>query len=380
MASLYKQKKSRFYWVKYRDPITGTIVRESTKCRVGIGPERRKAEEICAQLTLRETESAPSARKEERWENWVPSFLAGRHANTPRTLARNLTAWKTLYRFLSEHLIPTPRHLTRTHCFAFVEWRQKAGHQNSAGKTAVHLNTVLFELKVLSKICHEAVLRQYAAINPTARLGLKRVEAREKDELTDWHIATIRSEIARLKALAGPDSALHEFLEVSFEIALHQGWRMAETWIAMADVDLEHRRVRVLPKGGKAYWCELSEALVPLFTRLQQAGRSHTYTRPRQPSLKWFKFFDRLRANHPGRFDNISFHSTRVTAASRLERAGAPEKLTMDLMNHASTTVHRIYRRATRGELRGYLNQLAAGVAAPPSRSGENPDAPRSKS
>jgi hypothetical protein len=39
---------------------------------------------------------------------------------------------------------------------------------------------------------------------------------------------------------------------------------------------------------------------------------------------------------------DVSFHSTRVTVISRLERAGAKEKTVMDLVNHASTTVHRI--------------------------------------
>src|ERR1044071_3577859 len=100
MASLYRQRESSFWWVKFRDP-TGIIKRESTKCRIGIGSELTKARRICAELSLKER--APTGVVErEQWDYWVEDYLRARHSSEPKTLSRNLGSWGNIREFLRQ--------------------------------------------------------------------------------------------------------------------------------------------------------------------------------------------------------------------------------------------------------------------------------------
>jgi integrase len=363
MASLYKRPKSPYWWIKYRDPETGTLIRESTGCLIGQG--RSKAVEICARVSLKEAQRPIRSRNEEHWDQWVVPFLTSRHASRPGTLKRTLSIWTTLRRYLAAERIETPRHLTRSHCLAYVQWRANPDNLTRTG-APVHINTILTELVQLSKIMNEAVTRQYTHANPASKLAIKQAPPREKGEMTDWHIQVIRDEINRMRTPSNPDRCnLRSFFHISFEIAIHQGCRLAETCLPMNHIDCEAMQITFLAKGSRVYRTELNPNLLPILQPLLDSGASHTYTSPTNKSLRWWEFFNRLRKRHPGKFDNISFHSTRVTCISRLERAGAPEKVVMDLVNHSSTTVHRVYRRATRQELQRYWH------AASPTHAGD---------
>jgi len=320
---------------------------------------------LVAELSLKERATTGVVEREQ-WDYWVEDYLRARHSGEPKTLSRNLGSWGNIREFLRQREVVSPRHLTRDDCFAYIKWRKSQGHVNSrAGKKVKH-NTVLWELKTLTKVMKEAVLRNYTVVNPSLSLGLEKERVKQKPELTDQQIAVIRAAIQRKVERAATDEEKRNahFYHVSFEIALAQGFRLAETYIALKDIDEQAMTIRVIPKGDEAYETELNPSLVPLITRLRAEGRTHTYDEPKMPSLKWFKLFDNLRAKHPDLKD-ASFHSTRVTVITRLERAGAKEKTVMDLVNHASTTVHRIYRRSSRQELRSFFHVLPAAVAPP---------------
>lgn len=301
------------------------------------------------------------------WRNWVVDFLKQRHAASPKTLQRKLSAWGTLAAFLDERKILTPAQITRQDCFAYLDWRRAMGNLLSRKKRVAH-NTILLELKILASIVQEAVRREFIKGNPCFRLEIAREVPREKPELTDEHVRIIRHAIARRlqRAVADDERRNAHFLHVSFEIALAQGCRMSETHIDLDDVDLANMEVAFLAKGRKRYVAPLSPALVPLFRKLKAQGRRFTYDLPRMPTLVWFKFMDRLRQRFPV-MRPISFHSSRVTVISRLGRADVPESVAMTLVNHASTTVHRIYRRVKKSELKSVwsaLSSLADGRAA----------------
>jgi hypothetical protein len=351
MASLYY--RGDVLWVKWRNPDTGCVERVSTGCRRGLDADRRRALEIRNQkeaLELRgRLDHAGMA-----WSAWVPQFIADRYAESPGTRDRLQGIWKTLALWLEHIDVRTPRQLRREHCLGYIRWRREAGHMNAhdgRGQPVAH-NTALLEIKILNIILTEAVHRRFIEWSPAWKLGIKKLPARQKGILTPRHIAVIRAEIAALHAAAvtAEDKSLAEYFDHSFEIALAQGCRLAETWIPLSRVNLRTRTVLLQVKGGTFDERSLNPALVPLFERLLAAGRTHSYERPRMASFLWFKFFDRLRAKDAS-FHNISHHSCRGTVKSYLEQHWVAESVAMKLTGSRDVGVHRTnYRKYERPE------------------------------
>jgi len=367
MASLFKRPRSRFWWIKFRDH-SGRCIRQATPYSHLDTRDTRRAEILRAEKEVTELRS-PRADDSTRWANWVVDYLRKRHAASPKTLERKLTIWRTLAKYLEETHLATPANVTREHCLNYLPWRRAKRSFRSKHHGVAH-NTVLLELRVFHSILQEAVRRGWCAGNPCARLEIAKETVREKPELTDEQIQIIRGAIqTRLNrnALSEEERRNSQFLHISFEIAIAQGCRMSETHILLEDVDLKNMEITLLAKGRKRYTAPLNPALVPLFKELH--GRTWTYEPPRMPSLVWFKFIDGLRRTHPG-FARVSFHSTRVTVASRLGRGGVHERVAMAILNHASTTIHRIYRRVAPSEIRGAWQALGNTPKT------ETPDAP----
>lgn len=355
MASLYKQPKSPFWWIKFRAS-DGTVHRESTKLKVGIGQDTRKARELCAERTLAETRSAPTSVKEQ-WTHWVPSFLRTRYADKPGSRLRYQIAWKSLSFFLEENEITCPRQLNRTHCTEFMEWRQDPGKKKGIYK-ACH-NTALLELKVLRLLMKEAVLRELAPFNPCLELGIARQPHREKPEYTDADIEQIRA------AIPNEPEPLREFYRNSLEISRYQGCRISETHLnPMQAVQIETASagtiigtITFLAKGGKAHIAPLHPKLLPLFQTLIADGRTETYVRPKSPSKMWWSLLTRMGMKK--RLPGACFHSLRVTVATRLARTkGVSETKAMKFIGHASTTVHRSYQRLRPDDLSDCMTAL----------------------
>lgn len=372
MASLYKRPNSPFWWIKWREPSTLKSIRESTKFRIGIGQDYRRARELCANLTAKETKIV-SRTKGENFDAWAESYVKARYANNSNTRQRNLDGLQSLLTYFDTLRVHHPRQVIRQHCIDFMGWRCTG--LPAKGLREVSHNTALLELKLFSVLMREALKRCYIQANPCTDLGFKQQSARPKPEISDAEIALIRAEINNPAHFVQDSSkyAWPHILRVSFEIALHQGCRISETHMDVhRDVDLENRTIFFRAKGDKYYEAELNPALVPLFESLRKEGRKLTYERPKQRtmvSLYWHKFLKRIGLPH------LSFHSTRVTFISRLERAGAPEHIVMKLVNHASTSVHRIYRRTRREELQKYWGAFPSSSSSDKSPSSQNPDA-----
>ena len=124
MAFLYKQKKSSFWWVEFRDA-AGTIKRKSTKLRIDSKEETRKAQKLRDELRRREKDVR--ATYPELWDTWVPQFLKQRYESSPKTYMRYLNSWKNISAFLTANKIAVPRQLTRQQVRDFIEWRKDRG-------------------------------------------------------------------------------------------------------------------------------------------------------------------------------------------------------------------------------------------------------------
>lgn len=372
MASYYKRtgkgSASRFWWVKWRNPRTNTIERESTKFVIGRGDDLRKLLQLVAERTLAERKVASTGSRG-RFSNWVKAFIETRYDNH-NTIQRARLAWKMVGMFLNTIDIHSPEDVRREHCIDFVAWRIKLGHGNSPRAAKLNRNTAILDLKFFGVIMQEAVNRHFIQYNPVYRLGLKRTPPKEKGEITDEHAAIIRAEIVRRerKAETVEEKRNADFLRVSFEIAMAQGCRLSETYFDLRTVDFEAMELTLLAKGGKIYHPPINPNLVPLLRSLIKAGRTMTYDPPRMKSLVWFKVFDRLRKSYP-ELKDVSFHSSRVRVTSRLERDGAPEPVVMRLLNHRSKTVHRGYRRVGKQELEPFWSSLSPANGAVPKTS-----------
>lgn len=360
MASLFKRDRSPYWWLKFRDKTTGLVVRRSTGLRFDDASETRKAREL---RRLREGEEDSVAREFEhmRWDKWVVPFLEHRHSASPKTLTRKLASWSYLSEYLRTNQIATPIHLTRQHCLDYVDWR--------TAERPASINTVLLDLCYLGSIVQEAVRRQWVMANPCFRLGIARETPRQKAELSDSDIALIRQAIAEKhkNSTTATGKRNAEFLKASFEIAIAQGCRLFETHIDLDNIDTENMEITFMAKGRKRYTAPLSPTLLPFIEQLQKRKQRFTYEPPKMPSLLWWELFKDLRAKHP-HLNRASFHSTRVTVISRLGRAGVPERVAMSLVNHSSTTVHRIYRRVEKSELSAVwkaLNPLSSAAKRP---------------
>ena len=363
MASLYKRPNSEFWWVKFRDPATGEIRRESSKCRIGIGAHLRRAKDICAQKTSAENQ-APAVKDSAAWELWVIDFLRAQYATRQKTLIRYLCAWKSLRMYLEDRKIRYPSQLAYKHAADYVEWRQKPSVVGLYWASRV---TAVWEVKFLRLLTTEAIRRGLAVTNPFLRLGIAKGPTREKPEITDAEIMTIRQAL----------KTRPEWMQISFEIAIHQGCRFAETCLPVSQINLERMEITFDAKGGRTFTTKLHDALVPLISRLKAEGRSRTYEMPVQKARDWTRLFRKIGLRH------LCFHCTRVTVITRLCRANVSESQAMRFVGHASETIHRVYQRLRAEDVGACVSALripscetqdllpatlAHGVASSPSR------------
>ncbi len=346
MASLYKRKESAVWWIKFRDPHTSQIKREST--RLAFDPlNTKRAKQLCAQRTYEESQ-IPTATPGERWDCWVDKTLTRRYGPDQR---RAKDAWRNLKMFLDEKKILTPRQLLRAHCLDYLEWRAKPDLANQ--KYRAGHNTIALEIKVLAIVMTEAVQNEWAPFNPCRDLHIKRLTGKQKPELPAEAMTRI------LAGIEQEPEPRRTFLRHSFLIARYHGCRLTETHMnPMDDIHFNSNGVTATfrVKGGSEHTVNLHPALLPLFHQLRTEGRTETYPMPRSPAKDWFNFLNRcgIKRDYPG----ACFHSLRVTAATTLARRGVSEKKAMSYLGHASTTVHRSYVRLKPDDLDDCANAL----------------------
>lgn len=345
MAFLYKQQKSSFWWIEFRDP-AGRVKRKSTKLRIASKEETRRARKLRDEMRRRESDTRDNY--PQLWDSWVPQFLKQRYEASPKTYVRYLNSWKNINAFLVSRKIGSPRQLTRQQVRDFIEWR-KIGDKSMSIHASCH-NTALHEVKLLRVVMHEAVESDFTDTNPCSRLGIRKESVAEKPAISP-------QEHQRICAALEDEP---EWMRTSYQIAWHQGCRFSETCLPVSNVDLKRGTISFHAKGGKDFTAPLAIDLRPLFTRLQREGRTKTFQMPTMPSKQWWLFFRRLGLPH------LCFHCTRVTFITRCYQANIPEHVVMKLVGHASTTVHRVYPRlAVETDLQAHLSKLSAPVLEP---------------
>ena len=333
MASLYQQKESVFFWIKYRDPATNKIVRKSTGFRTDDGAQIRKAHEMCGQKTLDE-KFAPAI-STGQWDTWVTEFIESQVSGGSRV--RYLTAWRSLKMWLKESNLPRPADVTYKSCCTYLPWREQPDKRK--GKYKASKNTAILEFKIFRWIMREAVKRDYCTGNPAREVVLKRAPRKEFPDLTDDQLKAIYQKI-----LAEPDETNRLRLQRSFLVSLLHGVRLNETNVnPLTDVDLAATppTIRFVQKGNRVRIKPLHPQLIPLFTKLRAEKATQTFPMVCVNGIwrwsdRWTQFWNRR--GFKAQIPNICFHSLRVTVENVLREAGIEQRVREFYLTHEHST------------------------------------------
>lgn len=345
--SVYQREGSPFWWIAFID--SGTLKRraKSSGFRIDDRLGYKRALDQARRLG-EDGRAAQSVAGDSRWATgWVDDWLKTKHADAARSLAAEQHRWAFVLAFLTERKIHGPGGITYQTGLDFLDWRQE--HRTRGGKGG--FNNALQELHLMSRMMREAVKRGFITASPLERMGIKRHKSPEKPEATDNEIAATRAELKRRE---GHLPIGERWMSVSFEISLHQGCRLAETSLPLANIDVEARTIRFTQKGDRTFTTRLHDGLVPLVRELKAARLERTCKLPTMASKHWHWFFKgRHDSGHHDKAvaPRLCFHCLRVTVISRMARAGVPMAQAMAFVGHADSAVHRIYQRLTAPDL-----------------------------
>lgn len=367
MATLYARKDSPFWYARIWDAQKAGWLSVKTPARQDDPAGKRNALQWATAKEQVEKADRPLL-KAESWGVWVVPWLQRNFEYNKRTLKRYEEAWSAVHSFLDEHQIPTPRHWKYADAGRYMDWRKQ---QRRRRGTFINHNTALTELKIFSRIMQEAVRRDFCSGNPLFRLGIRRQNVKHTARMTEDEIALIRRELATRPS----------WMSRCFEIALHHGCRLSETQVPLERVWLDPRttpgaifdRITFHCKGRngekKVLTVPLNPALRPLMQQLKAAKEKSTCVLPRMAAKEWWKFRQKVGVPH------LRFHSTRATVASLLAEQGVPQQVAMEILAHASETVHRAYLTLDARPVGDAVRKIAYGPDAGLSRPGI-PDAP----
>ena len=355
MASVFVRPKSRFYWVNFRDPGTGRIVRRSTGVDTRAPEARRQAKRIEAEYTQREM-AAPRVLEPERWEAWAGDYLARRYVDRPKSALNSRYALTDLLAYFRERGLRTPRMVSYADAAGFVPWRTSGATLKSVGH-----NTALLRFNFFRVLMAEAVRRGFAPGNPCREVEVRKRAPKQKEEITAEHEQMI------LAALGHEPRWMHE----QFLVLMRQGVRLSETLVPLEQIDTERMKITFKLKGGKMHTAALHPELLPLITQARTERRTTLIETAPSAAAVWCNFFKKH--GLPSAARPYSAHCTRVTVITRLLRAGHPVAKVCAFIGHTEA-VNRIYRRLNSSDAEDLLGTLSsAGPSPSPSAGSSRP-------
>jgi integrase len=333
-VSVYRRARSPFWWIVYWCPKRQKRISQATPYRWDSIQGKRKALDLANDLG-RAASADKGAQGRDRWECWVPDFLELRYPTPARkkTHDRMVGGWNQWRQFLLDQHIAVPRALNYQAVLDFVAWRSSQ-KKKSSGKV-VTKNTALCDVRIMSVVMREAMRRDFCEGNPCDRIGITKDRPKEKFEISDPEIDTIRRALKKRPT----------WMQVSFEIAIHQGCRLQETSVPWNHVDFARDAISFVAKGRNGqpheFTTKLHPELKPILQRLRAKNPASTRTciLPVMAAKEWHFFFKEIGLPH------LSFHCTRVTVITRLARAGVPIQQAMAFVGHASEAIHQVYQK-----------------------------------
>jgi len=336
VASIYKRKDSKWYYIRYKAP-DGRWLAKPTRYRIDNTLHRAKALNEAAGLSVNERDRRGTSTQ------WVDRLLDD-HQVSPNSKIYYRNSWRNLSRFLDERRILLSEFTPAT-AIDYINWRTSTPRTNGSFPGR---NQALQDIKILKWIHRQGRLLGHLTTMAMVDFRSNKAPVIRKPIFTDEEISRVR------RALAVPH--VPEWMRISFEISLHTGCRLRETRIPLSCVDLKDSTITFpMPKGGagRSYTIPIPAGLLPMLTKMKATPRSHTFEWPgcgTRVSTYWRKFFNLLGLR------KHSFHGLRATRVTNLRRAGIVQSVAMRLVNHSSALVHELYQRHSVEDLRAYVN------------------------
>lgn len=390
MASIYKRKRSPYWWIKFKDPATGKHVSVSSKIK--LTAPKKQIELRLAQVELDEKINARDHKKSGAFADWVPNFITS-HFKGGKASAK--IRYAHLVRYMTSQGIYFPDQIKYDFYDGYLAFRIGDG---------VCKNTANMEYHFLNQLMKMAEDAGYITRNPLRNRRISRDTPIPKNLITTEEIKTIRDAIAtdmqrdcfvKLSDVASMvgittnrinqilsrgtadkslrskiDAAIShtgyrpgvpsisksdwidrcQFLHASCEIMWLQGLRIGETYFHLYDhVDLERMQLKIKAKGDRYYQPPINPELKKLILKWRQQKRVMTfpdqYECPKKRAGVWYHFLKRLKLSH------LSAHCFRVTFISRAINAGIPMGKVMKLTNHSREAISLIYQRFDQSQM-----------------------------
>ena len=344
MASIYKRKKSPYFWLRYRNA-AGDWADRSTGILIDSPTGKRQAIRQAQLESSNETDLRSSA-VGHAFKEWVPTFLHHRYGvRQPPAYKRYGQCWSALAIYLENAGIVTAGQVTKKLAKDYCLWR--INPPEGAGVGRAKWNTAILEVKFFSLLMDEAVERGHIVANPCVRLGLKRERTKEKNAISREDQQEIETKLQATK--------VPEWMRVSWAIAIRQGCRLSETSVPLSLIDLKGKppTITFRIKGNRLHIAPLHPELIPLCQKLKKAKAERTCDLPHDAAKRWHRW---LRVHG---FKQYSFHCTRVTVVTRLAADNHSQAMVKDYVGHASTTVNDVYRKLKPRDLVGLSSSLS---------------------
>jgi site-specific recombinase XerD len=262
---------------------------------------------------------------------------------------------------------PSTRVAYRRDVQQFVEWAARGGVVTPDQVTPLLLRrylafmttkgaarrTIARRASGLRRYFDWAVRQGMVANDPTLRLHAPSGDGRLPRVLRADELSTLLDE--RPASTAGDDPARRARDDAVLELLYGSGLRVSEVCsLGPADIDLEHRTVRVVGKGDKERVVPMSEPAVAALRR----HRSHAGASPSTDPM-----FRNQRGNRLGPRDvrrildrrsqtPTSPHALRHSFATHLLDGGADLRSVQELLGHADLRTTQVYTHVSRERLR----------------------------
>jgi len=329
VAYLFKQPKSPYWWVSYKDA-AGDRQRESLKLRHDNLKQTKAAKTKCLFYTAKESESLAYEAHEE-WNAWVPGYIKRRYLNK-NTLESSNRMWLRIKEYLTAHNKDVPKVITT---------QTISGMISSLRKTGIVDNYVKNHISLFSVLMKEAMRRGFSDHNPC--LGWEFSPAKVKANKLAIPDADISKCLILLRELPF-------WMTVSFKLGLYHGVRLRESLPKPDQIDLRKNVVTFYMKGGVVNTVPIHPEVR---RELEVVAHSGLPEVKESGMSQWFQRFFK-KHNLP-----YSHHCLRVTCITKMAQAGVPIQHAMSYVHHATQAIHLIYIRLQAKDL-GHVHASVA--------------------
>ena len=358
-GSVYKQPKSQYWWVMYRD-------REGRRVRGSAGSTDRERAERFLRVRLQARDegrlSAVLAGKNLTFDEWADWFLERRSKppyRSEKTHRENLKALKLLRPVFGNLQLSE---ITPETIEDYIEQRLRSRRRVNTKFGVRHLGylkpaTVHQEFRVMRRILNVAVKRKRLAISPCQAVEFP---VRVKDSIRKPHYMTL-SEQERILFFAP------RYLKNAVMILVEMGLRPYKELMPMqkSQVDLENHLGHVLDSktpNGVADMPMTNLAYQAFQDQIEATpGSEYLFPTPRRGSRKpYLGSLKKIWASTLGRANvpYFSLYELRHTFATRLSAGGVADEWVTQLLRQGDAKVFKKYSQMKLQMMREALNRL----------------------